>query len=567
MKFLSGGRENKMTFLRHLRKIGYSRISGRTAWIGGSASLAALSLLAALGGCGGGGGGGAGNSSSAGSSSGTGTSAPPAVNGPAWLSFAHDAQHSDQGLSAALGGVAAQNINEIVWETPVDLAPPNGGTAIHYGSPLISANNTVLMPLKTTATGSFEVQALSGYNGSVMWSAASDYILPAYDWIPSFGMTLTAANRLYMPGAGGKLFYRDAVDSTTGSLQTAVFYGAGAYAAAQSTFDSTVFINTPITADAGGNVYFGFVVTGTNPADLSSGFARIAADGTGSWVAANTAAGQAGPMVSAMNAAPAVSNDGTTIYVSARTVVASGNGTGYLLALNSATLATKGMAILNDPYTGAPAWVTDNSTASPVVGPDGDVYYGVLESNLPGHNDRGWLLHFDATLSVTKTPGSFGWDNTPSIVPASIVSSYTGTSKYLILSKYNNYANFATGDGKNRMAILDPNQTEVDPIEGNPVMNEVMTVLGPTSDAVNFPGKPSAVKEWCVNAAAVDPITHSAFINSEDGFLYRWDLSTGLLSQKIWLDNGYGQAYTPTMLGPDGTVYSINNGSLFAIRN
>ena len=48
--------------------------------------------------------------------------------------------------------------------------------------------------------------------------------------------------------------------------------------------------------------------------------------------------------------------------------------------------------------------MTDESSASPTVGPDGDVYYGVLESPFPGHNDRGWLLHFNRDLWVQKTP-------------------------------------------------------------------------------------------------------------------------------------------------------------------
>ena len=82
----------------------------------------------------------------------------------------------------------------------------------------------------------------------------------------------------------------------------------------------------------------------------------------------------------------------------------------------------------------------NDSTASPTVGPDGDVYFGVLEDNFPSHNDRGWLLHFDRTLATTKTPGSFGWDDTASIIPRAAVPSYSGSSSYLVLTKYNNYA-------------------------------------------------------------------------------------------------------------------------------
>lgn len=509
---------------------------------------------------------------------------PPAVNGPPWLGFAKDAQHSAQGATAAQGGVGALALNRIAWSTSVDLSPPTANQ-IHYGSPLISAHNTVLVPVKTTAAGGFGVQVQRGYDGAMMWSAPSDYVLPPLAngaWIPSFGPTLTAMNSVYMPGAGGRVLFVDAIDTGSGALQSVVFYGAGVYAAAPATFNATVFIDTPITADAAGNLYFGFRVSGANPGNLASGFARIGADRNCpvncTWVAASAALGSlvsSDPVTSAMNAAPAVSLDGTLVYVVASTLPATGNPTAYLLALDSLTLANVGGTALIDPNLVTPAWVDDSASATPLVGPDGDVYYGVLEAGVNpadlttfSHNDRGWLLHFDRALMTSKTPGSFGWDNTPSIVPANIVTGYTGTSSYLLLSKYNNYADFPGGDGKNRMAILDPFQTEADPvIPGVTVMKEVITLLGQTPDPDWDTTKPGAVKEWCVNTAAVDPVTRSALINSEDGYLYRWDLSTGAISQKIQLNAGIPQAYTPTALGPDGAVYAINGAQLQAIRN
>src|SRR5204862_3812990 len=101
------------------------------------------------------------------------------------------------------------------------------------------------------------------------------------------------------------------------------------------------------------------------------------------------------------------------------------------------------------------AFVSDDSTASPTVGPDGDVYFGVLESGGSFNYFRGWLLHFDAGLRTTMTPGAFGWDDTASIVPASAVPQYQGRSKYLLLTKYNDYVSFG-GTGVNRLAIFDP---------------------------------------------------------------------------------------------------------------
>ena len=483
---------------------------------------------------------------------------PESVNGPAWWGLGRDAQHSAQ------GAIATQALGRIRWQAPVDLAPEysGGDLLIHYGSPVITARNTVLIPVKTGASNGFRFEARAGATGILLWSANSDYILPAHRWTPSYNLALTQDNRLYAPGAGGKVYYRDDADSGVGTVQTSVFYGSASYAATPAQFDSTVYINTPLTADSAGNLFFGFIVTGANPAGLTSGIARIGNNGTGTWVAASAAAGDPAISKVAMNSAPALSADRGTLYVAVNTAPAPGTRqSGYLLALDSTTLATRKAVRLNDPKTGVASWIDDNASSSPTVGPDGDVYYGVLESNPPGHNFRGWLLHFDATLAQSKTAGSFGWDITASVLPASMVPGYTGNSTYLLMTKYNNYGGTGSGDGKNRVAVLDPHQSQADFISGNPVMKEILTILGPTPD----PRYPDAVIEWCINTAAVDPLTRSILVNSEDGYLYRWNMQTNLLSERIQLTGGLGAAYTPTAIGPDGAVYAIANATLFSV--
>jgi hypothetical protein len=129
------------------------------------------------------------------------------------------------------------------------------------------------------------------------------------------------------------------------------------------------------------------------------------------------------------------------------------------------------------------------------------------------------------------------------------------------MTKYNNYARAGSGDSQNKLAVLDPGAQQTDFISGKVVMKEVLTVLGLTRDP-NFPG---GVVEWCINTAAVDPFTRSIIANSEDGLLYRWDMATNTLTQKIRLTSGLGESYTPTAVGPDGTVYAINNAVLFAV--
>jgi hypothetical protein len=472
--------------------------------------------------------------------------------GQPWNDFAYNAQH------VAQSPTASQPSDQIRWQTPVDLDPQfsSNELLIHYGSPLVTAANTVIVPVKTGATGGFEVEAVNGTNGNVIWSQTTDYILPPHDWVPEFGPALTSVPQLYFPGAGGTVYMRGSPDSATGTTTQLAFYSLSNYQANPSAYQQTVMINTPITSDSAGNIYFGFLVTGANPLNLVSGIARIGANGQGTWVSASAAASDSFITEVVYNCAPAISADGSTLYVAV-----SNTSWGYLLEVNSATLATIAAVPLYDPKSGEYAWLNDDGSASPTIGPDGDVYFGVLENPSLENHDRGWLLHFNSNLSETKTPGSFGWDDTASVVPASMVPSYTGTSTYLLMSKYNDYSDPGIGgSGENKIAVLDPNATEVDPVNGATVMKQVLTAVGLT------PNPPLVgVKEWCINSAAVDPATGTILANSEDGKLYRWDLALNTFSQSVVLTPGLGEAYTPTVIGVDGTVYAINNATLFAV--
>ncbi len=472
----------------------------------------------------------------------------------AWPTHSHDEQHT--GISA----VASQPLRRIHWKTPVDLAVPSGEIFIHYGSPLVTAANTVIVPVKT-GTDSFRVVAHNGATGAILWRQSTEYQAPFANFLPGIGPTLVG-NRLFIPDNAGRILVRQDPNLATGAVSRLVFYGQNNFQADPTPYKQNVQINTPLTADARGNLFFGFLAVGPTPIGLQSGLARIAADGTGTWVSAAFLSGDPFITEVSMSCAPALSQDGSTLYVA----VSSGDfGFGYLLALNSKTLEVINRVRLTDPASGFDATMTDESSATPTVGPDGDVYYGVLESPFPDHNDRGWLLHFNSDLSQQKIPGSFGWDDTASIVDASLVASYHGTSKYLLMTKYNNYASINIGDGLNRVAILDPNASENDPvIPTAQVMQEVITQLGVTPDP-DFPNFPGAVREWCINTAVVDPFTKSVIVNSEDGKLYRWDLTANTLSETIKLSGGIGEAYTPTIIGADGTVYAINDAALDAI--
>jgi len=229
-----------------------------------------------------------------------------------WLSYAMNAQHTAEST------VAAQALEAIRWQTPVDLSPQYSGNdlLIHYGSPVITPSNTVIIPVKTGATGGFEVEALNGTTGSVLWAQTTDYILPPHNWTPSYSPVLTSQNRLYFAGAGGTLYYLDNPDNPgTPTVTHVAFYGISNYNAGNNSlgYNSSVYIDTPLTADSQGNILFGFRVTGANPSNLSSGIARIDANGNGIWVSATAISGDANIILVPHQAAPALSNDGNNL--------------------------------------------------------------------------------------------------------------------------------------------------------------------------------------------------------------------------------------------------------------
>jgi hypothetical protein len=472
---------------------------------------------------------------------------------PAWRGYGANAQHTAQ--APAKG----QKLGHLHWKTAIDLKPQFSGDEllIHYGSPMITASNTVLLPVKTGAANGFRLEAHAGADGTLLWKKSTDFVFAPHDWTPSFPAHLTAQNRLYYAGAGGTVYFRDTPDLAAGAHGQLAFYGNRNYKQNKATYDQNVMIDTPITADEAGNVYFGFVATGTTPAHLKNGIARVGADGSGTWISASDAAGDGEITQVAQNCAPAVSADQSTIYIT----VSDGEA-GYLLALDSTTLAQKSRVRLKDPRNGNnDALIFDDSSASPTVGPDGDVFYGVVESDFGGHNGRGWLLHYSADLSTVKTPGSFGWDDTVSVVPTGMIPSYTGTSPYLLMTKYNNYYGAGDGNGHNEIAIISPDETQKDRFSSATVMKEIMTKTNPTQ----FPGAPAGVVyEWCINSAVVDVAGKSVIANAEDGHTYRWNLAKDKLTD-LRLNAPRGEAYTPTVIGPDGTTYAINDAKFYAL--
>lgn len=229
-----------------------------------------------------------------------------------WSGFGNAPQHTN------LSTVRAQPMRVVRWSTPVDLNPQyagGGNLYSHYGSPVITKNNTVVLPVKTGAGDGWQVEAHKGTTGTLLWTQTTGYSLPPYGWTPCFGLTLTPDNRVALPESGGRVVFRSAPDTAAGTTTTVTFYGDSNYASDPATCNSNIKISTPITSDSKGNLYFGFVILGANPANLQSGLARISAAGVGTWVPASTMTSDATMQKVIYNCAPVLSGDEKMVYV------------------------------------------------------------------------------------------------------------------------------------------------------------------------------------------------------------------------------------------------------------
>ncbi|MGO8794679.1 MAG: hypothetical protein ACLQLC_07640 [Candidatus Sulfotelmatobacter sp.] len=206
-----------------------------------------------------------------------------------------------------------------------------------------------------------------------------------------------------------------------------------------------------------------------------------------------------------------------------------------------------------DPTTNAygSGTITDLSSASPTVAPDGSVLFGVIDNYNYG---RGHTMHFDAQGNYLNAYG-FGWDSTPAI--------YQHDDTYSIVLKDNHYnagayCNWAghpvcrtAPEGPYYMTQLDAN------------MNVEWSFQNTTIDSDHPDGY-----EWCVNAPAIDN-SGIVYATSEDGHIYSIPQGhKGVFKtprQNIFLLEALGAAYTPLAIGEDGKEYSQNDGHLFVV--
>ena len=185
-----------------------------------------------------------------------------------WSGFAENAQHT------STAQVRPQLLHRVRWRATVDKHPLVflGSLPTHYGSPMITAANSVLVPTKVSVKAGYRVIAYSAADGARRWSLSTDYRLTVFGarlefaWRPPLPAVLTPRNALAVAGVGGTVLVRQHADLAVGSVRRLVFYGAAQWKAHPAVYDKAVQVTTPLTAGPDGSLYFGFTVTGATPA-------------------------------------------------------------------------------------------------------------------------------------------------------------------------------------------------------------------------------------------------------------------------------------------------------------
>src|SRR6185437_10032172 len=139
------------------------------------------------------------------------------------------------------------------------------------------------------------IVAYSGTDGARRWSLNTDWKPPlVVSGRGAFETPLPAvllpSTSLAVAGAGGTILLRPHANEKSAAVRRLVFYGAAQWKAHRSALNKAVQISTPLTAGPDGSIYFGFTVTGSTPNHLTSGIARIAPNGHGTWISAQAAA-------------------------------------------------------------------------------------------------------------------------------------------------------------------------------------------------------------------------------------------------------------------------------------
>jgi hypothetical protein len=504
-----------------------------------------------------------------------------------------------------------------------------GELLVHYQVPILDGNDVFMefkggqyTGLEHWQTQTWSERRLVWRDGHLekRWAFTSDWKPtpigngvngPIFE--PVFHAAL-AGPYLYLPGAGGSVFK---LDKLTGRLAARVSpFGS---------VDPDTYVAGPLTADAAGNVYYNALKLRPGQAwtaDVAGAWlVKISPDGkartatfaslvpgapSGDQCLGTFAPGQlpwppapdavppqvpCGSQRPGLNLAPAVAADGTVYTAS---VAHLSSSTAYVIAAH-ADLTPKWATSLRDrfadgcdvllPPSGSPGGcragshagvdpaqnrpgagqILDDSTASPVVAPDGSVFLGVVTR-------YNWFQGHMVKLSpagevLAHYP--FGWDITPGLrVHDGTYSVVTKENRYTDVGSYCDVEAFCPAD-RTASDPASPAGYFVTQLDAGLTVEWQWQNTNTASCARDRKGRISCVDdhpegfELCVNAPAIDG-KGNTYANAEDGNLYvlRPD---GTLRDRLFLDTALGAAYTPVSLGENGMIYTQNDGHLFVV--
>jgi outer membrane protein assembly factor BamB len=419
---------------------------------------------------------------------------------------------------------------------------------------------------------------------------------------PVFHPVLTR-DFLYAPGFGGTVWK---VDKHTGQAISQINpFG--------TSIDPSIFVSGPLTADAHGNIYYNAIQLNLakpwRSDVVNAWLVRVGSDDTAAtatfavlvphapkatsthcastffdpstlpWPPSKTAKPQTqicGAQRPPINVGPAIAKNGTIYTFS---VAHLDFMVGYLVAVNP-DLTPKWQASLQrrlpdgcgvivpiakhprtpdacrkganfgvDPNTNeaGSGLLWDFTSSTPVVLPDGSI---LVEVETDYNAQRGHMMKFGAGGKFLASY-DFGYDETPAVYP------HDGT--YSIVIKDNHYPG-PLYCFYNKPACNNLPPGEYDITQLNADLQPEWKFANPTIDKHHPTGY-----EWCVNAPAIDK-DGVVYANSEDGNVYVLN-HDGTLKGTIFLKEAIGAAYTPISLGPDGKIYSQNDGLMFVVGN
>jgi hypothetical protein len=530
-----------------------------------------------------------------------------------WAQWGAGPRHT--GALPVIAQPLREQLADIVYDPFVgqERAEAGGTLLVHYQTPL-SIGGEVYMEVKggtytnytewASQTWSIRKFEWQGATLAARWTAVSDWdpVPPGASRFEPVFHTALANGFLYMPGAGGTLLE---IDRATGALRRRLTpFGAE--------IDPAIYVIGPISADDAGNLYYNALklhtqnpwgsdhdgawlvkvtpsgqatkvsytdLVPTAPAPGAQCLADFTADQQ-PWPPSPAAVPRSvtcGSQRSGVNVAPAIGPDGT-IYTVSRAhlnsrwswVVAVNpdltpkwasslrnlfdDGCNVLLPPNGTPGGCRqGAATGVDPSDNMPGsgTVNDSSTSSPVVAPDGSIYYGTYTRY---NHAQGHMTRFSA-IGRFQSSYKFGWDVTPAIWE------HDGT--FSVVTKENHYEGTGPrvpGDEEGYFI------TQLSPdlgVEWRYQSTNTLSCERQSDGTVSCVDDHPLGFEWCVNALAIDA-RGVVYANSEDGSLYAINQG-GTLRERLFLQLAIGAAYTPLSLGSDGRIYTQNAGHLFAV--